>query len=105
MLDTDQDITNLMRSNSGARWGNKFGMILLPVSYIGSNCPDPLEYVRRAKVMIDRKKQSLEAHFSYKVGDFVMSTLGAKVRFIPLPTNLDHVQIIILILNNTYLFL
>ncbi|KAI9128460.1 hypothetical protein K1719_001453 [Acacia pycnantha] len=74
-----QDIKNMMRSNSGARWGNKFGMILLPVSYLGSNCTDPLEYVRRAKAMIDRKKQSLEAHFSYTVGDFVMSTFGAKV--------------------------
>ncbi|XP_054787527.1 wax ester synthase/diacylglycerol acyltransferase 11-like isoform X2 [Prosopis cineraria] len=73
-----QDSTNLMRSNSGARWGNKFGMILLPVSCHGSNRSDPLEYVGRAKAMIDRKKQSLEAHFSYKVGDFVMSTLGAK---------------------------
>ncbi|XP_028781140.1 O-acyltransferase WSD1-like isoform X2 [Neltuma alba] len=73
-----QDLTNLMRSNSGARWGNKFGMILLPISYHGSNCSDPLEYVRRAKAMIDRKKRSLEAYFSYTVGDFVMSNLGAK---------------------------
>nr|AFK36055.1 unknown [Medicago truncatula] len=28
--------------------------------------------------MIDRKKRSLEAHLSYKIGDLVMSTLGPK---------------------------
>ncbi|KAF7810987.1 O-acyltransferase WSD1-like [Senna tora] len=72
------DLSNLMRSNSRARWGNKFGMILLPVSYHRSDCSDPLEHLKRAKAMIDRKKQSLEAHFSYTVGDFVMSTLGPK---------------------------
>ncbi|KAK7308779.1 hypothetical protein RJT34_05005 [Clitoria ternatea] len=73
-----QELSNLMRSNSGARWGNKFGMLLLPVYYYRSNSTDPLEYLKRAKAMIDRKKQSLEANFSYIVGDFVMSTLGPK---------------------------
>ncbi|XP_061354418.1 wax ester synthase/diacylglycerol acyltransferase 5-like isoform X1 [Gastrolobium bilobum] len=73
-----QEISNLMTSNSGARWGNKFGMILLPIYYHRSDSSDSLEYLKRTKAMIDRKKQSLEAHFSYKVGDFVMSTLGPK---------------------------
>lgn len=82
MTITDQELSNLMRSNSGARWGNKFGMILLPIYYHRSNSSDPQEYLKRAKVTIDRKKQSLEAHFSYKIGDFVMSTLGPKVHFL-----------------------
>ncbi|XP_020237085.1 O-acyltransferase WSD1 [Cajanus cajan] len=73
-----QELSNLMRSNSGARWGNKFGMILLPIYYHRSNTSDPLEYLKRAKAMIDRKKRSLEASFSYRVGDLVMSTLGPK---------------------------
>ncbi|MCI07343.1 O-acyltransferase WSD1-like [Trifolium medium] len=38
-----------MKSNSGARWGNKFGMILLPIYYHRSNSSDPLEYLKRAK--------------------------------------------------------
>lgn len=71
----------MMRSNSGARWGNKFGMILLPIYYHRTNTSDPLEYLKRAKAMIDRKKRSLEASFSYKIGDSVMSTLGPKVHF------------------------
>lgn len=73
-----QELSNLMGSNSGASWGNKFGMILLPIYYHRSNTSDPLEYLKRAKAMIDRKKRSLEASFSYKVGDLVMSTLGPK---------------------------
>jgi hypothetical protein len=74
----DQDLSDLMKDKSGSRWGNKFGMILLPVYYHKSGS-DPLQYLKRAKVMIDQKKQSLEAHFSYKIGYFVMSSLGSKV--------------------------
>ncbi|KEH27311.1 O-acyltransferase (WSD1-like) family protein [Medicago truncatula] len=73
-----QELSNLMKSNSGAKWGNKFGLFLLPIYYHRSNSSDPLEYLKRAKVMIDRKKRSLEAHLSYKIGDLVMSTLGPK---------------------------
>ncbi|KAE9612790.1 hypothetical protein Lal_00027575 [Lupinus albus] len=73
-----QELSNLMKSNSGAKWGNKFGMILLPVYYHRSNSPNQLEYLKRAKAMIDKKKKSLEAPFSYKVGAIVMSTVGPK---------------------------
>lgn len=67
-----------MKSNTKARWGNKFGVILIPVYYHkGGN--DPLEYLKRAKAMVDKKKHSLEAFFSYKLGDLVMSLLGPKV--------------------------
>ncbi|KAK3018577.1 hypothetical protein RJ639_004302 [Escallonia herrerae] len=72
-----QDLSELMKSNSPTRWGNKFGMLLLPVHYHRSHS-DPLQYVKRAKAMIDRKKLSLEAHFSYGIGNFVMSCFGSK---------------------------
>ncbi|MBA0843051.1 hypothetical protein Goarm_000271, partial [Gossypium armourianum] len=72
-----QDLSKLMKSNTKARWGNKFGAILIPVYYHkGGN--DPLEYLKRAKAMVDKKKHSLEAYFSYKIGDLVMSLLGPK---------------------------
>uniref|UniRef100_A0A6P4ACR1 O-acyltransferase WSD1-like isoform X2 n=1 Tax=Ziziphus jujuba TaxID=326968 RepID=A0A6P4ACR1_ZIZJJ len=74
-----QELSNLMmRSNIGSRWGNKFGIVLLPIQYQKSGT-DPLQYLKRAKVMIDRKKQSAEAHFSYRIGYFVMTRLGAKL--------------------------
>ncbi|XP_012462137.1 wax ester synthase/diacylglycerol acyltransferase 11 [Gossypium raimondii] len=72
-----QDLSKLMKSNTKARWGNKFGVILIPVYYHkGGN--DPLEYLKRAKAMVDKKKHSLEAYFSYKIGDLVLSLLGPK---------------------------
>lgn len=72
-----QEISKLMKDNSETRWGNRFGVILLPVFYHKSG-NDPLEYLKRAKVMVDRKKQSLEAYFSYRIGDLTMTLLGTK---------------------------
>lgn len=76
-----QDFSQLMNSKSGARWGNKFGMLLLPV-YYHKGGSDPLQYVRRAKAMIDKKKLSLEGPCSYKIGDIIMSYFGPKVHFL-----------------------
>lgn len=76
-----QDLSKLMNSDSGTRWGNKFGMLLLPVYYHRGNS-DAIQFVKRAKAMIDRKKLSLEAPFSYSVGNLVMSLFGAKVSLI-----------------------
>ncbi|XP_039165505.1 O-acyltransferase WSD1-like [Eucalyptus grandis] len=73
-----QELSNLMKGDPGLRWGNKFEILLLPVHYCRSY-GDPLEYLRKAKSMIDRKKKSLEAHFSYRIGDIVMTYLGARI--------------------------
>lgn len=72
------DVSKLIDTKSGTRWGNKFGMFLLPVYYHpqGSN---PLQFVKRAKEMTGKKKLSLEASFSYKIGWLIMSIFGAKV--------------------------
>ncbi|XAR72914.1 hypothetical protein NMG60_11019720 [Bertholletia excelsa] len=74
-----QEISDLTRGNPKSRWGNQFGIMLLAVYY--QKCSDPLQYVKRAKAMLDRKKLSLEAYFSYKIGDLVMSCFGPKVAF------------------------
>ncbi|KAF8013045.1 hypothetical protein BT93_I1037 [Corymbia citriodora subsp. variegata] len=73
-----QELSDLMKGNPGLRWGNKFGILLLPICYHRSS-GDPLEYLRRAKSMIDQKKKSLEAHFSYKIGHIIMSYLAARI--------------------------
>ncbi|XP_057963651.1 wax ester synthase/diacylglycerol acyltransferase 11-like [Malania oleifera] len=73
-----QDMSNLMRQNSGSGWGNKFGMFLLPL-YYNRGGANPLQCLKRAKAMLDLKKQSLEAQFSYRIGDFVMSCFGPKI--------------------------
>ncbi|XP_075511155.1 wax ester synthase/diacylglycerol acyltransferase 11-like isoform X1 [Primulina tabacum] len=73
-----QDFSKLMDGTSRTRWGNKFGMLLLPVHYHG-DCSDPLQFVKRAKAMIDKKKLSLEASCSYTIGNILMSLFGAKL--------------------------
>ncbi|GMJ12853.1 hypothetical protein like AT3G49200 [Hibiscus trionum] len=72
-----QEMSKLMQDNSEARWGNRFGVILLPVFYDKAG-NDPFKYLKRAKTMVDRKKSSLEAYFSYRIGDLVMTLLGSK---------------------------
>ena len=69
-----------MEEGSKAKWGNRFGIILLPI-HCHTKDVDPLNYVKRAKAMVDKKKQSLEAHFSYNIGRLIMSLLGPKVRY------------------------
>lgn len=73
-----QDISKLMDGNSGTRWGNKFGMLLLPV-YYHRGSSDPIQFVERSKAMIDSKKLSLEGPFSYSIGNLLMSLFGPKV--------------------------
>ncbi|KAJ8747658.1 hypothetical protein K2173_001116 [Erythroxylum novogranatense] len=63
----EMDMSELMENNSRSRWGNKFGALLLPVYYQKGGVDDHLEYVRRAKKMIDRKKRTFEARFSYSI--------------------------------------
>ncbi|XP_068324039.1 wax ester synthase/diacylglycerol acyltransferase 5-like isoform X2 [Pyrus communis] len=72
-------VSNFLESNSESSWGNKFGMFLLPIYYHKSSDLDPLVYLKRVKLVLDRKKQSLEADFSYKVGCFLITYFGAKV--------------------------
>lgn len=68
----------MLESNPKSRRGNKFGIILLPIYY--NKGVEPLQHVIRAKATIDRKKQTFEAHLSYKVADFAISLLGSKVK-------------------------
>ncbi|KAK4424209.1 O-acyltransferase WSD1 [Sesamum alatum] len=73
-----QDVRKLINSKSRTRWGNRFGMLLLPV-YYHTGGSDPLQYVKRAKTVIDKKKLSLEATFSHNIGNFVMSLFGPEL--------------------------
>ncbi|KAK9166257.1 hypothetical protein Scep_001448 [Stephania cephalantha] len=74
-----QELSKLMKDKSSSRWGNKFGFMMVPVYYHKHATRDPLEYVSKAKATIDRKKLSLEAHFTYILGYLAMTLLGPKV--------------------------
>ncbi|XP_076956305.1 wax ester synthase/diacylglycerol acyltransferase 5-like [Bidens hawaiensis] len=73
-----QDIKELMKKNAGTpMWGNKLGVMLLPI-YYHINESNPLHYLKRAKIMMDKKKLSMEAFLSHQIGCFVMKFFGAK---------------------------
>ncbi|XP_047307398.1 wax ester synthase/diacylglycerol acyltransferase 5-like [Impatiens glandulifera] len=73
-----QELSNLMNKKSGSRWGNKFGIVLLPLHY-HTDVTDPLQHVRRTKAMVDNKKLSMEAWFSYILAHLVTYCFGSKV--------------------------
>ncbi|KAK1257104.1 O-acyltransferase WSD1 [Acorus gramineus] len=61
---------------SKSQWGNKLGYIILPFNIIARE--DPLDYVRRAKTIVDRKKKSLEAVLSHSCGALIVKVFGIK---------------------------
>ncbi|KAG6753669.1 hypothetical protein POTOM_041666 [Populus tomentosa] len=74
-----QTLADLMADESNNPkwgWGNRIGYIILPLT-VGLQ-DDPLEHLRRAKAMIDRKKLSLEATFSFHSAILLIKLFGAK---------------------------
>ncbi|KAI5394094.1 hypothetical protein KIW84_060977 [Lathyrus oleraceus] len=67
----------MMAEKGKAKWGNKMGYVTCPFNIALQE--DPLEYVRQAKAIIDRKKHSLEAICSYACAKLVLNLFGAKV--------------------------
>ncbi|KAI3932615.1 hypothetical protein MKW98_012586 [Papaver atlanticum] len=77
-----QDMSNLVKSSSVTSWwGNKFAFLLLPIYPHKNVGNDALQYVKNAKDMLDKKKLSLEAHFTYAISKLAMSLLGPKVTY------------------------
>ncbi|XP_076909931.1 wax ester synthase/diacylglycerol acyltransferase 11-like [Bidens hawaiensis] len=60
----------------GRQWGNRIGYVLLPFA-IGVK-RNPLDYVKEAKAVIDRKKFSLEPLFTHYVVYLILKLFGIK---------------------------
>lgn len=58
--------------------GNRFGHVLLPLDIAIRG--EPLDYIRRAKASVDRKKLSYEAICTFAAGVFMFKCFGLKVR-------------------------
>ena len=67
----------MMEKNSEAKWGNWIGYVFLPLTI--ALYDDPLEYIRKAKAIIDRKKRSLEALCTFSISGLVFGLFGIKV--------------------------
>ncbi|KAF8097712.1 hypothetical protein N665_0283s0016 [Sinapis alba] len=71
-----QELADIMAKGSKCTWGNWIGYIIFPFSI--AFCDDPLEHLRRAKSIIDRKKNSFEALLTFIVGNFIIKSFGVQ---------------------------
>ncbi|KAJ7962577.1 O-acyltransferase WSD1-like [Quillaja saponaria] len=71
-----QALADMMKKNTEAKWGNKIGYVLLPFTIAIRD--DPLDYIHEAKATIDRKKNSLEAIFTFYIAELVVKIFGIK---------------------------
>ncbi|CAL4955144.1 unnamed protein product [Urochloa decumbens] len=73
-----QTLASMMETgkDNGARWGNKIGYMLIPFHLARHD--DPIEYVRRAAKVANRKKSSMESIFTFWSGDMVLKLFGIK---------------------------
>lgn len=69
-----------MKTGKLGRWGNQIGFVLLPFK-IGLKT-NPLDYVKEAKAVIDRKKASFEPLYTYFIVYFVLKLFGIKVNIL-----------------------
>ncbi|WOL20556.1 hypothetical protein Cni_G29361 [Canna indica] len=71
------DLAELMEGrDGGTKWGNLIGYLILPFTI--AMYKDPLDYIRKGKAIANKKKNSLEAIFTYKSADFIVNFLGMK---------------------------
>lgn len=99
-----QALAEMMEKKSKARWGNKIGYVLtrLPISLPD----DPLDYIRQAKNIIDRKKLSLESRFSFTAAKLTQDIFGSKVNvFLNLSTRVYDIMYIKLMILNVLKYL
>ncbi|XP_057981127.1 wax ester synthase/diacylglycerol acyltransferase 11-like [Malania oleifera] len=70
------ELAEMMKKGSKARWGNSIGYVLLPLTIALRD--DPLDYVRGAKVAMDRKKASFEATCVSHMAKLIPKLFGFK---------------------------
>ncbi|CAH1432771.1 unnamed protein product [Lactuca virosa] len=76
-LRTSTTIEDFTDTSKHGTWGNKIGYSLLPFKIALRK--DPLDYIRDAKAIMDRKKASLEPLFTYSFANLVHKFFGIKV--------------------------
>ncbi|KAH9325349.1 hypothetical protein KI387_005527, partial [Taxus chinensis] len=72
-----KSLKEMTESKTGDSWGNRFSFLQLPVPMKKLN--NPLEYVTRAKYMMDQKKMSVASFLINRVMNFITRFRGAQV--------------------------
>ncbi|KAJ6823161.1 O-acyltransferase WSD1-like [Iris pallida] len=70
-------VSILMKGHGGARWGNRIGYTILRIPI--AMFEDPVDYIRKGMEVTKRKKNSLEAIFTYASGVLIVKLLGIKI--------------------------
>ncbi|CAN4108413.1 unnamed protein product [Withania somnifera] len=71
-----QAVAEMIEKNASVIQGNCFGFVLVPLSIAQSE--NPLDYVRKAKASMDRKKRSLESQCTFYASQFFLKFFGYK---------------------------
>ncbi|XP_078438198.1 wax ester synthase/diacylglycerol acyltransferase 11-like isoform X2 [Wolffia australiana] len=69
-----KEILRSIQKKEKIAWGNKCGLFLLPIRL--ENKDDPLKFVRTAKGIIDKRKMSFEAIYTWKVCNLIPKLFG-----------------------------
>ncbi|XP_078443792.1 wax ester synthase/diacylglycerol acyltransferase 3-like [Wolffia australiana] len=81
-----KDLVESVREGKEIEWGNNIGHFLLGID-LKEEDTDPLNYVLKAKEMLDRKKMSFEGYVTHRSGEVMKSILGPQV-YVDLACNL-----------------
>ncbi|KAL8148413.1 hypothetical protein AgCh_005687 [Apium graveolens] len=69
-------LAEMMKKESKVKWGNLVTSVVTPITV--AVLDDPLDYVRKAKAVVDRKKLSFGPICSYSIGRFTLKYFGVK---------------------------
>ncbi|KAH9289912.1 hypothetical protein KI387_034029, partial [Taxus chinensis] len=84
-----KNMEEMLDSNSAAPWGNRFGLLQIPIPI--ANMESPLDFVRKAKQIIDRKKMSLEVFVTTRL----LNLLGRQASAASIYTMLTNTTLLI----------
>ncbi|XP_078443419.1 wax ester synthase/diacylglycerol acyltransferase 5-like isoform X2 [Wolffia australiana] len=70
-----KDLMELVRHDKEIAWGNNIGHFLLRID-LREEQTDPLNYVRKSKEILDKRKLSMEASLSHYSSEMMMSMFG-----------------------------
>ncbi|KAF2324884.1 hypothetical protein GH714_021022 [Hevea brasiliensis] len=71
-----QALADMMEKDGEAKWGNWIGYVILPFTIAIRD--DPLDYVRKVKATVDRKKHSYEALYTFSIAEIIFKLFGIK---------------------------
>ncbi|XP_060218404.1 wax ester synthase/diacylglycerol acyltransferase 11-like [Lycium barbarum] len=71
-----QAVAEMVEKNATVIQGNCFGFAMIPLTL--AQLEDPLDYVRKAKIAMDRKKHSLETRCTFYILQLILKFFGSR---------------------------